>query len=436
MTEDKFDAIVVGAGVAGSTAAYLLAKQGLQVVLIERGPYPGSKNLSGGVLYGRVLEQLFPNYWDDATGRLAAPVERCITNNVVSFLTGEAHFNIDFKTQAFQQTHNAYTVLRAKFDRWLADQAEAAGAMLVPGIKVDGVIKEGERVVGVMAGDEAMHADVVIAADGAFSFVTQNAGLRAKPRAEHTSIGVKELIGLPRETIEERFHLNGREGAAYAIVGWATRGISGGGFLYTNLDSLSVGLVMQINDLIHNRVKSGEMMEAFLQHPMIEPLIRGGKLLEYGAHIVPEGGLAGMPKLVMDGLLAIGDAAGLGVNNGFVVRGMDLAIGSAIAAAEAVIEAKTKNDFSAQALSVYEQKLDQTYVMKDMRTYTRAPHFFQNPRLFTVYPEMLENIMTHIYEENAQPKEHLLPLVVKSTRACHISLLDLLKDGIEGIRAL
>src|SRR5512140_1112313 len=102
MTEDKFDAIIVGAGVAGSTAAYQLAKQGLQVVLIERGPYPGSKNLSGGVLYGRVLEQLFPNYWE------TAPVERCITNQVVSFLTADAHFNIDFKTQAFNQSHNAY----------------------------------------------------------------------------------------------------------------------------------------------------------------------------------------------------------------------------------------------------------------------------------------------------------------------------------------
>ncbi len=429
--EDKFDAIIVGAGVAGSAAAYRLAKQGLQVVIIERGPYPGSKNLSGGVLYGRILEQLIPNYWE------SAPIERCITNQVMTFLTGDAHFSIDFKNQAFNlPPYNAVTVLRGKFDRWLADQAEAAGAMLVPGIRVDRVLKEDGRVVGVVAGDEEMRADVVIAADGAFSFITQDAGLREKPRAEQAAIGVKQLIGLPRETIEERFHLVGDEGAAYAIVGYATRGVDGGGFLYTNKDSLSVGLVMRIDDLVKNKVKSGEMLEEFLQHPMLVPLLKGGKLLEYGAHIVPEGGLAAMPRLYADGMLVTGDAAGLGVNTGFVVRGMDLAIGSAIAAAETVVEAKARNDFSAQSLSAYQKKLDQSYVMADMRTYAHAPHFFENKRLYTTYPELSACLMTQIYSENAAPQEHLMPLIMKSAKKNHISLLDLAKDLFEGVRAL
>lgn len=428
--DDRFDAIVVGAGVAGSTAAYLLAKQGLQVALIERGPYPGSKNLSGGVLYGRVLEQLFPEYWQQA------PVERCITNNLVTFLTEDAHFSLDFKTQAFQNTHNAYTVLRAKFDRWLADQAEAAGAMLVAGIKVDGVIQEGGRVLGVMAGEEAMRADVVVAADGAFSFITQGAGLREKPTSANTSIGVKQLIGLPREVIDDRFHLAGDEGAAYAIVGWATRGISGGGFLYTNLDSLSVGLVMKVDDLVNHQVKSGEMMEAFLHHPMLEALLRGGTLLEYGAHIVPEGGLDAMPRLVMDGLLAVGDAAGLGINNGFTVRGMDLAIDSAIAAAEAVAEAKARQDFSAASLSAYPRKLEQRYSMKDMHTYRRAPGFFENPRLFTLYPQLIQQVLTHIYEENAQPKPHLASILRQSASECQAPIFEVIKDMLEGMRSL
>ncbi len=429
--EDKFDAIIVGAGVAGSAAAYQLARQGMQVVIIERGPYPGSKNLSGGVLYGRILEQLIPNYWE------TAPIERCITNQVVTFMTGDAHFSIDFKNQAFNRPpYNAVTILRGKFDRWLADQAEAAGAMLVPGIRVDKVLKEDGRVVGVVAGDEEMRADVVIAADGAFSFITQDAGLREKPRAEQVAIGVKQLIGLPRETIEERFHLVGDEGTAYAIVGYATRGVDGGGFLYTNKDSLSVGLVMRVDDLVKNKVKSGEMLEEFLQHPMLVPLLKGGKLLEYGAHIVPEGGLAAMPRLYTDGMLVTGDAAGLGVNTGFVVRGMDLAIGSAIAAAETVIEARARNDFSAQSLSAYQKKLDQSYVMADMRTYARAPHFFENKRLYTTYPELLACLMTRIYSENAAPQEHLMPLIMKSARENHISLFDVAKDLLEGVRAL
>jgi electron transfer flavoprotein-quinone oxidoreductase len=431
MTEDKFDAIIVGAGVAGSTAAYQLARQGLQVVLIERGPYPGSKNLSGGVLYGRVLEQVIPRFWEEA------PVERRITNQVVTFLTGEAHFSIDFKNQAFNQPpYNAFTVLRGRFDRWLAEKAEEAGAMLVPGIRVDKVIKEDGRVVGVLAGDEEMRADVVIAADGATSFITQDAGLREKPKAEVSSIGVKQLIGLPRETIEERFHLVGDEGAAYAIVGYATRGVAGGGFLYTNQDSLSVGLVMKVDDLVKNKVRSGDMLEEFLHHPMLVPLLKGGKTLEYGAHLVPEGGLGAMPKLYMDGMLVLGDAAGLGVNNGFVVRGMDLAIGSAIAAAETVVEAKAKNDFSAGSLAGYAQKLERSYVMADMRTYARAPHFFENKRLYSTYPELLTCLMTQIYTEDAAPKEHLLPMLLGSAKENHISLLDLARDLMEGVRAL
>ncbi len=430
MTEDKLDVIIVGAGVAGCAAAYRLAKEGLEVALIERGPFPGSKNLSGGVLYGRVLEQLFPQYWEEA------PVERCITNQVVSFLTPDAHFNIDFKTRAFQQAHNAYSVLRARFDRWLAEQAEAAGAMLVPGIKVDHVLKDGEQVVGVIAGDEEMRADVVIAADGVTSFLTQDAGLRPKPRPENSAIGVKELIGLPREVIEQRFHLQGDEGTAYSIVGFATQGVAGGGFLYTNTDSLSVGLVMKVDDLVRNRVRSGDMLEAFLHHPMIAPLIEGGKLLEYGAHLVPEGGLKNMPPLFTGGMLVVGDAAGFGVNNGFVVRGMDLAVNSALVAAETVLAARSRGDFSAKSLAEYSHRLDQSYSMADMRTYRHSPHFFENRRLYTVYPEMLANFMTQIYTEDAAPKRHAVPMLLQSLRDCDVSLFDLLMDTIQGARSL
>lgn len=430
MADEKFDVIVVGAGVAGSTAAIQLARQGLEVVLIERGPYPGSKNLSGGVLYGRVLEQVLPNY------RQEAPLERSITNQVISFLTEDTHFNVDFKNPSFDASGNAFTVLRGKFDRWLGEQAEQSGAILVPGIKVDRVLKQNDRVVGVVAAGEEMFADVVIAADGVNSFIAQEAGLRGRLPAEHVAVGVKELIGLPREVIEERFHLQGSEGAAYSIVGFATKGVPGGGFLYTNTDSLSIGLVMQVADLVRTKSRSADILEDFLAHPMIAPLIKGGKLLEYGAHLVPEGGLAVMPRLYTDGMLLVGDAAGLGINNGFVVRGMDLAIGSAICAAEVVIEAKARGDFSAASLSIYQKKMDASYVMADMRTYARAPHFFQNQQLYKNIPEMLSNLMTKIYLEEAQPKEHTLAYARQSAKEAGLSLADLARFAFNGARSL
>ena len=431
MSEDAFDAIVVGAGVAGSTAAYLLAKAGLQVALIERGPYPGSKNLSGGVLYGRVLHNILPNFWEEA------PVERLVTNQVISFITPDAHFNIDFKDQGFAQPpYNAFTVLRARFDRWLASKAEEAGALLAAGIKVDGVLREGEQVVGVRAGEEEMRAKVVIAADGVLSFLAQDAGLRGPVPSKQVATGVKQVIALPREVIEDRFHLKGTEGAAYTVVGFATRGVAGGGFLYTNLNSLSVGLVMRLDDLVRTRSRSAEIMDDFLAHPSIAPLLKGGRLLEYGAHVVPEGGLAMMPRLYCGGMLLVGDAAGLGINNGFAIRGMDLAIGSAQVAAEAVIAANAKNDFSAASLSGYAHRLEQSFVMKDMRTYARAPHFFENPRLFERYPHMLTRLMARLYDQTTAPNEHLIPTAMKSMKDSQITVFDLIKDMLEGARAL
>jgi electron transfer flavoprotein-quinone oxidoreductase len=366
-------------------------------------------------------------------------VERRITNQVISFLSEEAHFNIDFKNRAFNRPpYNAFTVLRARFDRWLAEQAENAGAMLVTGIKVENILRDAQgRVVGVTAGDDEIYAGVVIAADGATSFLAQEAGLRERIPTGQVATGVKGVIGLPREVIEDRFHLTGDEGAAYTMVGRATHGVPGGGFLYTNTDSLSVGLVMRLDDLVKTRSRPADIFDDFLAHPLIAPLVRDGKLLEYGAHLVPEGGVALMPRLYTDGMLVIGDAAGLGINSGFVIRGMDLAIGSAAAAAEAVTAAKARGDFSARSLSEYEQRLEKSFVMADMRTYARAPHFLHNERLFTTYPDLLAHLMTRIYDQDGKtPKEHLLPTLMKTLRECDVTLLDLARDTMEGVRAL
>ena len=176
--EPDFDVIVIGAGVAGCVAAYQLARQGRSVLLIERGEAPGSKNLSGGVLYCRGIEQVFPGFAAEA------PVERRITRNYISFLNAGSSVAIDYQDARLADPVNAVTVLRAKLDPWLAAKCEQAGALIMPGVRVDQVLTEGGRVTGVRAGDDELRARVVVAADGVNSFIAKQAGLRHEGAAE------------------------------------------------------------------------------------------------------------------------------------------------------------------------------------------------------------------------------------------------------------
>ena len=126
--EPDFDVIVVGAGIAGSVTACQLARQGRSVLLIERGESPGSKNLSGGVLYSRGIQQVFPDFLQEA------PVERRITRNYITFLNAGSSIGIDYKDSRLADPVNAVTVLRAKLDPWLAEKCEEAGAIIMPGV--------------------------------------------------------------------------------------------------------------------------------------------------------------------------------------------------------------------------------------------------------------------------------------------------------------
>ncbi len=123
MSDDKFDAIVVGAGVAGSVAALVMARAGLDVLVIERGDSAGCKNMTGGRLYAHTLEAIIPGF------AASAPVERKVTREKISFLTEESAVTLDFhREQPDVPQHASYTVLRNRLDPWLMEQAEQAGA--------------------------------------------------------------------------------------------------------------------------------------------------------------------------------------------------------------------------------------------------------------------------------------------------------------------
>ncbi|MGI6226301.1 MAG: FAD-dependent oxidoreductase [Peptococcales bacterium] len=429
MSADKFDCIIVGAGPSGSIAGFILAQAGLEVLIIERGNFPGSKNMTGGRLYSHSLEKIIPGFSQEA------PLERKVVKETVTMLTGDSAVSLDFQSQLLgENAKDSYSVLRADFDQWLANKAEEAGAILAPGVRVDDLLIKDGKICGVIAGEDEMEADVVILADGVNSLLAQKAGLKKELTPSQVAVGVKEVIELPAQVIEDRFNLNPGEGAARLFVGDCTQGKIGGGFLYTNKNSISLGLVLTLSDLGSEGLTVPELLESFKEHPAVKPLIKNGKLVEYSAHLVPEGGLNMVPELYADGVLVAGDAAGLVINAGYTVRGMDLAIASGEAAAQAVLAAKEKGNFSKATLAQYKSLLDNSFVMRDLKKYQDFPEFMENKRIFNQYPKLAVDIIKDMYIIDGSP---LMPL--RKTAINHVKkvgLMNLVKDAWKGGKIL
>lgn len=431
--EEDFDVAVVGGGIAGCITAYQLAQAGHSVILIERGEHCGSKNLSGGVFYCRILMDIFPNFLQEA------PIERIIDRNVISFLNEGSQVSIDYRDLALSEPVNAVTVLRSKFDAWLAEKCEEAGVMVMSEVKADALMlardKEG-AVCGIKIGEDELPVKIVVIAEGVNAFLPEAAGLKPKPKPNTLAVGVKSIIKLSEETINERFNTNTERGTAFAIVGDCTAGVAGGGFLYTNRDSISIGVVLRLDSLTASSYTATDLHDRFISHPLIEPYLQGGELLEYGCHLIAEGGKPAMPKLVHEGMVLVGDAAGLTLNTGFTVRGMDLAAGSALAAAKAIDEALKADDCSATKLSAYEKYLDESFVGKDMQTYRNAPTFFHNEELYGQVGEMARNILFDVFNHNLEGRISLKQVVWRGIKRSPIKIKKLLKLAWQGMRSL
>ena len=398
MTE-KFDSVVVGAGPAGIAAAYTLAKAGLSVLVLEKGEKPGAKNMFGGVIFRHHTEKLAPEFWK------TAPVERHVVEYQYWFLSKESHLLVSHRNQRFNGRYNAFTVHRAKFDPWFAKLAEDAGAVIINRTTVDDVLKENGKIVGVSTERGDVLADVVIAADGVNSMVAKQAGLREETPEGATVLAVKEVIALPKQRIEERFNLGPEEGIAALLVGFAP-GMHAG-FIYTNRDTISIGVGIGMRDLDKSKQRPNDLLEQFKSHPSIAPLIKDGELKEYSAHMIPEGGYDYVANISTGGMLVAGDAAML--VNAINWEGTNLAMTSGILAGETVIDAKRKGDFSAESLIAYRQKLEDSFVMKDLKKYRHVPEFFgANPRFFTDYPDAVNELayMWHVVDDELKA-EHI-----------------------------
>ncbi len=428
----EFDAIVVGGGPAGSSAAMRLASAGHNVLLVEKADPPGSKNVSGGVLWGNDLEAVIPDW------QKTAPVERYVKAKGVGFLTKDSNIGLEFRSGLFDKNRAGHMVLRAKLDQWLVKKAKDMGAMVASGVTVDRVAFEKGKAIGVEQDGDLITSDCVILAEGANPRVAIDSGLREPLNDKDVAIGVKEVIKLSEKTVNERFNLREKEGfAGEYVLGFLPDQVEAGGFLYTNKETISAGVVISMKHLRENdRTYSFDIIEQFLEHPAIAPLVDGGSVEEYSAHMVQEGGIERVPKLFGNGYMIAGDAAGFSFSNGLVLQGMNYAIASGIAAADTFIEAKKGSGVSEETLAGYRKRLLDSYVLKDLYNFRGIDEVTWGKLPHRAIPNALEHIMKGLFIEQGVPKKHLYQLMTEALGESGIRTSDAVLEGYRMLRRM
>jgi electron transfer flavoprotein-quinone oxidoreductase len=425
---EKFDVIVVGAGVAGSATVIRLMQldPSLNVALVDRGTPVGSKNVSCGVFWGNSLGEIIPEWWEKA------PIERVVTRKRTGFLTSNDALVIDLSFPEWVgPPPNAVTILLSRFAYWLAKEAERLGANLYEGINVDDLARGRDgKINGILQAGDMFKADVVVLADGANSRLTLSSGLRSEMKRENYGLGVKEVLKLPADVIEQRFNLEPTTGSVGEyVMGGLPSGIRSGGFLYTNKDTLSLGCVIQVNTMNDPDIPPVDILESFKEHPSIRNLIEDSVLTEYSAHLVPETGINMVPQLFDNGVLVVGDAAGFVISNGMVIQGLNYAVKSGILAADTIRESMQVNDFSRKSLRKYEEKLERSYVLKDLRTFKNTHKIISNPRVYDQYPELLVGTFRDMLTEDLdKPKAHVQKLMRQRRKQHRVGWFSLLRD--------
>jgi len=397
---EKYDAIVVGAGPAGASAAYFMAKEGLTVLLLERGPFPGSKVCGGTSLISEHTHKLFPNFWDEC------PCERIVTQQAYWFMTEESLLSTSFQsTKLAAAPYNHITIKRKLFYQWLVDKGIAVGVDIHFNHHVTEVLFENNQAVGVQVSPPQkcqFFANLIILADGANSMVGQRSGLIPRVSPLDLALYVKETIALPAKVIEERFSLLPGYGSLIGLLGYPTAGFNGTSSIHTFKDCINLNVGMAISDFAISGIRPYDLLDRIKNHPLIKPLLLGGTVLEYGAAVIPEGGYHAIPELVHPGLMILGDAGSL-VNG---THGINLAMWSGFFAAQAAAESKKNRDFSIERLSLYRTLLDESFIMQDLKANAKIASLQRDlPYLFDLYTKIVNQTAFHVAKVYTMPKK-------------------------------
>ena len=367
---EHFEAVVVGAGPGGAAAAATLAEQGVETLVLERGVDAGSKNVSGGLIYAEksasyTIDSVFDGFREEAS-------ERPVSEYYIHNLAGGKVKTLDLSTIHHHDTEWCDAVLRRKMDSRLAERvhekcSETGGGLLTD-VRVNGLLREDGDIVGVTCDEiDPIRADVILAADGVNSELAREAGLMDWDDPDEWFQGVKAVVDMDPDAIDERFGVDPDDGVAHLFSGDLFEGVRGGGFLYTNEDSLSIGTVFHLDSLAERRAEPHELLDALLTHPLLDRWLDGEyEEREYAAKLVPDSKKAANPSPHRGRLLLVGDAAGQMQAQGPIIKGMNHAVTAGGLAAEAFIEARTRGDTDV-AGDLYERKLVDEGVMAKLR---------------------------------------------------------------------
>lgn len=415
----KTQVIVVGGGPAGIACAITIVRAGQEVVLIERGKFSGSKNVFGGAIYAQPTREIFPDFEKNA------PLERKTVEHKYAILGEDDGTVISYRKKPDENA--SYSVIRAKFDRWMADEAQKEGVILVEETVVKDLIIQDGFVKGVRTELEEYYADIVVLADGVNSLLAFKAGLRSRLNPEDVALSVKEVIKLPEDVINSRFNIESGEGCIYEIFGGSMLGMLGLGFLYTNKNSISIGLGVSLKELTEKRLKPYELLDKLKEHPQIAALIKDGELLEYSAHLIPEGGYKKIPNIVGNGVMICGDAA-MFVNN-MHWEGTNLAMISGKIAGETAVIALGRHDFSQSSLLHYQTGLENSFIMKDLRTYKDLMSTIEDRagEFLGYYPKKINSFFDMFTTTDSIPKREKYRKFIKSIFTDR-KISDLFKD--------
>ncbi|WP_327052474.1 FAD-dependent monooxygenase [Halomicrococcus gelatinilyticus] len=397
MTEEHehYEAVVVGAGPAGAAAAATLAQNGVETLVLERGVEAGSKNVSGGLIYAEesapyTIDGLFPDFREEAT-------ERPITDYLIHNVAGETVKTFDITDLHEHDTEWSDAVLRREMDSWLEERVHEVtsetGGGLLTGVRVNGLLRENGKIVGVTCDElDPIRADFVVAADGVNSELARDAGLMDWDEPDEWFQGVKAVIDVPEDVIDERFDVGPESGAAHLFSGDLFEGVRGGGFLYTNEHSLSIGTVFHLDSIVAEEAEPHELLDHLLTHPLLAQWLNGHyDEVEYSAKLVPDSKKAAHPAPHRGRLAVVGDAAGQMQAQGPIIKGMNHAVSAGALAGEAFAEARMRSE-PESAGRRYAKKLEEEGVMRKLRPpqYRVASALGENERV----TDAIESVLT------------------------------------------